>query len=166
MHIRRNPTEDEVFEVINSLREEEEKEITNLLESPAGIAMSSVSNSKHCYVIMDETHPVAICGIIDEENADIVSGIIWIMTSVKVYEQPIAFYKECKKLVNAYSTQYDRLFNYVAVEAESHQWFNDSLGFGLCPEVYEHKDTGQQYYMFEYISQRGIESMLAVEPAK
>ena len=99
MHIRRNPTELEVQQVIATLREEEEKEITRLLDSPVGVAMKSVSDSKHCYVILEDNIPVAICGMIDDEEAEIETGIVWIMSSTKVYDKPIAFYKECKKLI-------------------------------------------------------------------
>ena len=162
MFSKRNPTEQDVRDVVATLRGREINEIELLLQSPTHVAMTSVKNSQNCHAIMfDFDKPIALCGVVDYQGTT-KTGLVWIMTSVEAYKYPIAFYKEVKKLVDHYETQYERLFNYVAVEAVEHQWFIDSLGFDITKQVYKNETTGQEYYMFEYISARWLEKLYKI----
>jgi|15BtaG_2_1085339.scaffolds.fasta_scaffold00270_13 hypothetical protein len=167
LHLKKNPTKDQALRVAETLRKQESKELEVLLTNPAFSTTMSMDKSTHCFVVLDDDlEPVALCGIVDLADCEIKTGIVWLMSSTRIYEQPIAFYKEIKKLVDIFGNEYERLFNYVAVEAENHQWFIDSLGFALCDEVFEHRDTGQHYFMFEMLTPQGLDAIYAMEATK
>lgn len=160
LHLKKDPCESETKMVIDSLREQELKEFESFMESPTFYALESVHKSAVVFAVMnDDNIPVALCGIIEEEeeNTDLKTGVVWLMSSSEIYKTPVAFYRLIKDLVETYGALYERLYNYVQVEADNHQDFIESLGFGVVDsDLYENKYSGQQYLLFEMLTPRGL----------
>lgn len=150
--------------VAKNLREQEVEEFDKFMDSPAFHALESLKKSSVKYALLtEEEEPIALCGIVDLPEEETKTGIVWLMTSKKVFEHVTSFYREIKNLVMTYGFTYNRLYNYVECSAKNHQVFIEALGFNIVDKALVNPDTGAKYFMFEMITPVGLNEIYNME---
>lgn len=116
--------------------------------SPIDGLRSSISLSDYACPLILNDKVVGIFGLVKADGVG-ADGVPWFLGTDEVDENPVAFIKASKKIVEAMQTWCPGLMNYVHAENEKSIRFLKKLGFTVAEEPEPIGVEGQLFYKFE-----------------
>lgn len=153
MQYIRPPTQEDVEYLAIRLREDDVEEVLAANNTPFNALSHGLAVSNPCYTLVDrENVPVAMCGVAEGTYNN--SGIIWLLGTKGIEENPMTFLRHSKSVIDGLfvTTGHDFFYNYTYVKNELHHKWLRWLGFKFIRTI-TLPTTGKDF--IEFVKLRG-----------